>query len=110
MPTTYLEAIRSLSSYPIPLRTVTEAADRRGLALDAEVPEEGFQSREYMLAKADILMWLALAPAVSQGGQSYSFSEEQRSVLRQQARAIYSRFEPESNAARPTFGYKGSRL
>lgn len=110
MATTTLDALKSLNAYPIPLRTLAETADRRNLSLTADAAQEVLQSKEYRLAKADLLLWLSLQPNISQGGQSYSFTDEQRKDLRNAARAIYEELEPTANAGCVTFGYKGSRL
>lgn len=107
---TNLDALKSLSAYPIQLRTIVEVANRRSISLNAEATHESLHSNEYRLAKADILLWLSIAPNVSQGGQSYSLSDEQRQRMRSEAQAIYEELEPKSNAGCATFGYKGDRL
>lgn len=100
---TTLEALKGINSYPIPLRTFQEVSERRGIVLEDEVD---VQSRGYMLAKADILLWLTTAPQVTQGGQSYSFSEDQRLQMRRQANELY-RNDVED---KPRYGYQGSQL
>ena len=106
---TTLDAIKGISSYPIPLRTIQEVAERRGLSLDAEAGVEVLQSAEYSLATADLLTWLSYAPQVSQGGQSFSFTDEQRLQFRARASELYADFGA-TNAPRVRYGYKGSRL
>lgn len=107
---TILESLKSVSAYPVPLRTLVETGERRGLSLNAEATQEELRGKAYRLAVADLLLWLSLAPNVSQGGQSYSFSEEQRKALRNQANGIYDELGEETSSAQPTYGYKGSRL
>ena len=107
---TYLECLKGINAYPVPLRTVAEAAERRGLTLSAEASAEGLLGREYRLVRADLLLWLSLAPNISQGGQSFSLSEDQRKALRREAQATYDELDPEQTAATATFGYKGDRL
>ncbi len=108
---TYLDALRGISAYPIPLRVFSEVAQRRNFQLNAEVvPESLLEDAFYQLAKADLLIWLSLAPDVAQGGQTYSFTEEQRQEMRTLAHAIYARLEPQSAPQQVIFGYKGSRL
>lgn len=105
------ELLKSVNAYPIPLRAITEAADKRSLNLDKEANSEDIQGREYRLVKADLFMWLSFAPDVSQGGQSFSFTDEQRKSLRNQAKAIYAELEPDGDKSQKTiYGYKGSRL
>lgn len=106
-----LETLKAISAYPVPLRTLDEVAERRGVSLADEATKEKLQSREYNLAKADLLLWLSFAPNVSQGGQSYSFSEEQRKQFKNTAYSLYNDFgEDETDKPKATFGYKGSRL
>lgn len=107
---TYQEALKSISAYPIQFRTLAEISESRGINLLSNINADDFKSKSYRLAKADLLYWLSFAPNVSQGGQSFSFSEEQRKAMKIEANAIYSELEPEKNAVMPTFGYKGDKL
>lgn len=107
---TIFEALKGINAYPIPFRTLTEVAEGRGLNLQEEATITALQSKEYRLATADILLWLSLAPNISQGGQSYSFSEEQRTQLRRRADDIYEECGEEGNLSKPKFGYKGKFL
>lgn len=106
---TVLDALRGINAYPVPLRAITARAERRGLCLDTEATQDVLGSREYRLAEADMLVWLSCAPNVSQGGQSYSFSEYERKQYRNAAFAVYDELgEPFQSGV--TYGYKGSRL
>ena len=69
------------------------------------------QSDAFRLATADLWIWLSAAPNISQGGQSYSFNDQQRKEMRDRALAIIDELE-EENAGEPQikYGYKGSRL
>ena len=107
---TVLESLKGISAYPIPLRTLVESAKRRGLILDEEASQERITSKVYKVVKADLLSWLALAPNITQGGQSFSFTDEQRQQFRNQAKALYDECGEVSIAAKPIYGYKGSRL
>lgn len=107
---TVLDSLLSVSAYPVPLRTLVGAAESRGLDPSSEVTQEVMLSERYKLAKADVLMWLSLAPDVSQGGQSYSFSDDQRVQLRNRANALYGECAEETDKPKPTYGYKGNRL
>lgn len=110
MANTNLDALKSVNAYPIPLRTLVETAERRNISLTDDASQESLNSKEYRLAKADLLLWLSLAPNITQGGQSYSFTDEQRKQFRKDAQAIYDELEPGANAVVATFGYKGDRL
>lgn len=107
---TVLDSLLSVSAYPVPLRTLVGAAESRGLDASAEATQEVMLSDKYKLAEADVLMWLSLAPDVSQGGQSYSFSDAQRVQLRNRANALYGECADETDKPKPTYGYKGNRL
>lgn len=106
---TVLESLKGLSAYPIPFRTLLSAFASRGFSIEAQLNEDIAGSPQYRLLKADILMWLSMAPDISQGGQSYSFSDLQRKEMRVKAQAIYDELEPESRTV-PKYGYKGSSL
>lgn len=108
---TIAEALRGLNAYPIPERTLVGVATARGLLLDDDATREALRGRAYRLTSADLLVWLSQAPFVSQGGQSYTFSSEQRATMRAQASAIYAELgETDALNVRPTYGYKGTNL
>lgn len=110
MATTVQESLKGVNAYPVPLRTLIEVAEARGLSLTAEATKEVLDSEAYNLAVADLLLWLSIAPNISQGGQSYSFSEEQRTQLRNRANALFAKYGDDGAASKPIYGYKGSRL
>lgn len=107
---TILDAIKGINAYPVPPHTLNSIAAVRGLSLDDEATRETLNGKDFKLATADVLMWLSKAPNISQGGQSYSFSEEQRKDLRNEANALYTECDEDKTAILPKFGYKGTRL
>ena len=107
---TVLEALKGINSYPIPLRTLTETAERRGVLLERETTAEILKGRNFNLCRADLLLWLSYAPNITQGGQSYSFTDEQRTKMRNLAQQLYDEFEEEENVPKTIYGYKGKRL
>lgn len=109
---TVIEALRSVDAYPIPLRTLVITAKARGLVPTDEVSAVILKSKMYNLALADLIMWLSTAPDVSQGGQTYSFTDEQRRQFRNRAEGLYGDFGADDEAGTPKsiYGYKGSRL
>jgi hypothetical protein len=107
---TILESLKSVNAYPVPLRTLVKIAEERGLSLTEEATKEVLRGKNYKLAYADLLLWLSLAPNISQGGQSYSFTDEQRQQFRNSAKALFDEFGEETSSVQPTYGYKGSRL
>lgn len=106
-----LQSLKSLSSYPIPSATVEDIAEGAGLAVDTTVTMEIRNGKEYKRAKAHVFLFLSEAPNVSQGGISYSFSEDERKRFRSRASNILSEIgEVSEDAALPEFGYKGEDL
>lgn len=111
MPANVLEALKGINAYPIPFRTLVEVGSGRGIDLSEYATQEVLQGKAYNLAVADLLMWLALAPNVTQGGQSYSFTDEQRTQFKNRARDLYDEFGADEAATpKALYGYKGSRL
>lgn len=106
------EALRSINAYPIPGRTIEEVCERRGFSMSDEAGFSVLESTEFKLAKADLLLWLSYAPNVSQGGQSYSFTDEQRTAFRNEAAGLYgdNAEDEQDNGMHITYGYKGNRL
>lgn len=107
---TVLETLKGVSAYPVPIRTLVETAELRGLSLEEAASQEVMVGKAYKLAKADLFLWLALAPNITQGGQSFSFTDEQRQQFRNKAKALYDECGEVSAATKPIYGYKGSRL
>lgn len=110
MGVTVLDALKGINAYPVPLRTLQRIASKRKLSLDAEATEDMLSGMSYELATADVLMWLSDAPDVSQGGQSYSFTDEQRAQFRRRASGIYGDYGEVAAGLKPVYGYKGSKL
>lgn len=100
--------LKAVNAYPVPHSTLTSLCVGRGLDPEGAATAESLQSREYRLTRADLLMWLADAPNVSQGGQSFTFSEDQRQRMRQEAQGVLD--ELDGDNARNIYGYKGDRL
>lgn len=104
---TIVETFRALNAYPIPMPTLVSIAEARGLS---PYDNADSTSRDFRMAEADVYMWLSNAPDVSQGGQSYSFTDEQRKHFRQQAMVIYDEVGEAKGAKSTIYGYKGTRL
>ena len=107
---TIIDALKGINGYPIPRLTLLSIIDNRGLFEGEELTQDILRSAEFKLAQADMLMWLSLAPNVSQGGQTYSFTDEQRMQLRNKANGIYKDAISEGSAPKPIYGYKGNKL
>lgn len=109
---TVLESLKGINAYPIPLRTILDVGIGRTLDPAANVDETILTSKAYRLATADLYYWLAVAPDISQGGQSYSFTDEERRDFRNRAISIYGEYgEADDNVGKGVrYGYKGSKL
>lgn len=108
--TTVLETLKGINAYPVPFRTFVEIAEVRGLPLVETAKPDILISKAYKLAKADLYLWLSVAPNITQGGQSYSFTDEQRQWFANKAKALYKDCGEEVTEVKAVFGYKGSRL
>ena len=107
-----LEILKRINAYPIPFSTIVETAVKRELSIDEMFTKSIAEGKAYNLSKADLLMWLSSAPDISQGGQSYSFTDEQRKQFRNEARQLYDDFGEDEQDVMPKtiYGYKGDRL
>lgn len=105
---TIAEALRGVNAYPVPPRTLFAIAAKRGLEATEEVSPDILSGRPFRLCEADLLMWLSLAPDVSQGGQTYSLTDAQRDDMRHRAHRLYD--ELGGDAPKTAYGYKGSQL
>lgn len=104
-----LDTLKGINAYPVPIRTILEIAGKRQVDVNEELNTEVLASRGYNLCRADLLIWLSYAPNVTQGGQSYSFTDEQRLHMRRMAQQLYDEFEEEA-IPKTIYGYKGKRL
>ncbi len=109
---TTLQSLQGLSPYPVPTTSIESMAATRGLTLSANYTPEVAKSAAYRLTMADYYMWLVVAPSISQGGISYSFSAAEKNIFLKKAREIYEELDEDSLAAQgvTTYGYKGSSL
>jgi hypothetical protein len=108
MDETILESLKSISSYPVSLQTLTDIAIKRSLSLTDPATPEILSSAPYQLAKADVMMWVSLAPNVSQADVSYNLSPDDKKEWRRQANIIYRNLDATKSITK--FGYKGDRL
>ena len=107
---TILQSLKSLSAYPIPSATLTDIAEECGLGADADLTPEMRQAAEFRRAQARVYMFLMTAPAVSQGGISFSFSAEERRDFRKAARKLLREAGESTDILGITYGYKGGDL
>lgn len=97
-----------MTGYPVPPAKVESVAVSRDLVLDAEVTAAIAETRAYKLAYADLLVFLATAPDVSQGGVTIKLPADARRAFRAQALRAYTECGETMPAdGNPAFGYKG---
>ena len=104
---TVFDFLLSLNAYPLPTDFVLSVCIAR--SIEKEAPLSTYiDSSALALAKADIYMWLADAPDISQGGQSNSIANEVKKGLRDKASALYDKFGIEAEQKKKAvFGYRG---
>lgn len=110
---TIINSLRAVTNFPLPQAALDAIIARRGLDGGADMTAEVASSRSYRLATADIYRWVSLAANMSQGGQSYSLSAEDKKRLIASANRIYRDYGEEDMVIKDTYvsyGYKGSTL
>lgn len=110
---TVCELLRSVTNFPIPSNTIEALALKRGLDISATADMGMVTSRAYLLTEADIYRWLYLVANMSQGGQSYNFTSEDKERFKSEANKAYKLFGEDDKVLKETttiYGYKGSRL
>ena len=117
MEITLTNHLQGLSAYPIPKRTIDMIAVKRNTYAEQDVTyryRDEWLQRTVSLCEADVYAWLSMAPDVTQGGQSYSFSDSERAAFRRKANALYRACGEEesviSDGKAPAYGYKGDKL
>lgn len=101
--------LRGLSSYPLSEEALQSILSKRGASYDTDTIDD---DQLLCLTTADVYRWLSTAPDISQGGQSYSLSDNIREYYRRRANELYrAGGEPvEEVKAKVRYGYKGERL
>ena len=79
------KALMSITNYPIPAPVIENIMDAAGLYGDDETSPEVRQGEPFRRATAGVYQYLSEAPNVSQGGITYSFSEDGRTRFAQRA-------------------------
>lgn len=105
---TLSEYLRGLTNYPVPEAALQSILSKRGLDGGSTTTDD----KLLCLVTADLYSWVALAPDISQGGQSYSILYGVREYYRKRANELYrAGGEPvEEVKAKVRYGYKGERL
>ena len=100
-------ALKSITNYPIPSSVIENVADEAGLG-DAtqEITKEIRKGSDFKRATAYVYRFLADAPNITQGGISYTISEDERSRFAKRAAAILDELGEGDTADIPC-GYVG---
>lgn len=104
-----VESLQCINAYPVPGQALLTITAKRGLDPQAEATKAVLTGSAFNLARADVLWWLSMAPNVSQGGQSYSFTEEDRRRMRREAEALWDELG-DGGGMKAQYGYKGDTL
>jgi hypothetical protein len=107
---TILESLKSLSGYPIPRLSLVNIAEECGLTAAGEADANTRQQPGYKRAKARVLLLLAEAPNVSQGGIMYSFSSEDKKLFRMQAQELLEEIGGDDSIPGDNYGWQGEDL
>jgi len=100
-------ALKSISNYPIPSSVIDNVADEAGIADTTQTAtKEIRKSSDFKRATAYVYRFLADAPNITQGGISYTFSEDERSRFSKRAAAILDELG-EGDQADIQCGYMG---
>lgn len=105
---TIFSALEAINAYPIPPSTIMSIAEEQGLNAQDELTLEVRTSKSFRIALANLFLWLAYAPNVSQAGIAYSFTDEQRLSFRNKYTSIYNDCGEPLPAI--SYGYRGNRL
>ena len=106
---TILQSLKSLSGYPLSQLSLENAIEEAGLTADAVATKAVRGGSAYKRAKAHVYLLLAEAPDVSQGGISYSFSDEDKRLFRTQAQALLDDIGDDSLVS-DNYGWQGEDL
>jgi hypothetical protein len=98
------QALSALTLYSIPAGLISKVCLDRGIDENALYPLGGAQSRDFLLAGADIYMWLYTSPDFSE--QQVSFTQAERDIFLFLANRVYAQFEDPAFTGN-SFGFVG---
>ncbi len=92
-----IDALKSISNYPIPTSTVVNITEEAGLTATKEADKETRNSPAFKKAKAMTYQFLSEAPNISQGGINYNFGTDERARFAKKAAALLQEAGEEDN-------------
>lgn len=104
-----IDTFKAVSSYPIPSDVIQSICVMQGLDMETEATSEVVEGRAYKLALSDLYQWLASAPNVSQGGQTYSFTEYDKKLFVDKSFSILTE-AGNGDKKGSRYGYKGDSI
>jgi hypothetical protein len=107
---TVLESLKSISGYPLSRLSLVNITEEVGLAWDAYISDKIRSMPAYKRAKARVYLMLSEAPNVSQGGITYSFSDEDRKRFRMLAQALLEEVGDDTSLMSDNYGWQGEDL
>ena len=99
-------AIKAMSSSPIPAATIENIIEEAGLDAEADITKEMRASDQFKKAKALTYAFLSEAPNITQGGISYTFSEDERSRFQKKSSNLLAELGEDEGSDIPC-GYIG---
>lgn len=96
------DALKSITNYPVPFGVLDTIGLQRGINITDTADAEVVKSKNYLLAKADVLRWLSTAPSISEMGVSFSFTDTEKRAFKAEADKIESTV---TGKVISTFGY-----
>jgi len=84
-----LDILRGLNGYPVPTPALISISEQCGLTGFEDTSMIDYSDVRLKRAKAYTYLYLSLAPNVSQGGISYSFTAEDKNRFRKLAAGLF---------------------
>lgn len=107
---TILQSLKSLSAYPVPQLSLENIIEESGLTAASQADAATREGKPYKRAKALVYLYLSKAPNVSQGGITYSFSDEDKKHFRMQAQALLEEIGEDVSSFSDDYGWMGEDL
>ena len=107
---TILQSLKSLNGYPLQHDALVGVCLESGLNSSEMATSSRLCSKAYKRAKARVYLLLSQAPDVSQGGITYSFSDEDKKNFRTQAQALLEEVGDDASAMGDNYGWMGEDL
>ena len=105
-----LDSLQAISGYPLSRNALRSICIECDVDPDQEIDADCLKGNNYKKAKAEVFLMLYQAPNISQGGISYSFTQEERESFKSSYYLLMGEIGEDATIKLPRFGYKGSNL